>query len=41
LQGLARDVQRKILRIHNTLHKVQLFWHELLAVIHDEDAADI
>mmetsp|Transcript_36757 Transcript_36757/g.79203 ORF Transcript_36757/g.79203 Transcript_36757/m.79203 type:complete len:528 (+) Transcript_36757:116-1699(+) len=41
LQGLARDVQRKILRIHNALHKVQPFWHELLAVIHDEDAADI
>eukprot|EP00438_Fugacium_kawagutii_P009907 Skav216400 [mRNA] locus=scaffold457:302405:305241:- [translate_table: standard] len=41
LQGLARDVQRKILRIHNTLHEVQPFWHELLAVIHDEHTANV
>eukprot|EP00438_Fugacium_kawagutii_P005795 Skav203224 [mRNA] locus=scaffold2292:243446:246351:- [translate_table: standard] len=41
LQGLARDVQRKILRIHNSLHEVQPFWHKLLAVIHDEHAANV
>eukprot|EP00438_Fugacium_kawagutii_P011599 Skav217346 [mRNA] locus=scaffold1410:403653:405081:+ [translate_table: standard] len=41
LQGLARDVQGKILRIHNTLHEVQPFWHELLAVIHDEHTANV
>eukprot|EP00438_Fugacium_kawagutii_P011587 Skav217334 [mRNA] locus=scaffold1410:27082:28461:- [translate_table: standard] len=41
LQGLTRDVQRKILRVHNTLHEIQPFWHELLAVIHDEHAANV
>mmetsp|Transcript_50154 Transcript_50154/g.82618 ORF Transcript_50154/g.82618 Transcript_50154/m.82618 type:complete len:468 (+) Transcript_50154:273-1676(+) len=41
LQGLARDVQGKVLRIHNTFHEVQPLWHELLAVIHDEDTADV
>eukprot|EP00438_Fugacium_kawagutii_P014462 Skav223509 [mRNA] locus=scaffold1160:207113:215164:+ [translate_table: standard] len=41
LQGLTRDVQGKILGIHNTFHKVQPFWHELFAVIHDEHAANV
>eukprot|EP00438_Fugacium_kawagutii_P014472 Skav223519 [mRNA] locus=scaffold1160:283543:284528:- [translate_table: standard] len=41
LQGLTRDVQGKILGIHNALHEVQPFWHEFLTVIHDEHAANV
>ena len=37
LESLTRDVQKKILRIHDTLDKNAPFWHELIAVIHDED----
>ena len=38
LQILTRDVQRKILRIDDTLDKFQPLWNELITVIHDEDA---
>jgi hypothetical protein len=41
LQGFTRDVERKILRIDNTLDEVEVLWNEILAVVHDEDTADI
>ena len=41
LQGLAGDVQRQILRVHHALHEVQPLRHQLLAVVHDEDAAHV
>lgn len=41
LERFARDVQRKILRVNNTLHKVQVLGNELVAVVHDEDTADV
>jgi hypothetical protein len=41
LQGLTRDVERKIFRVDNTLDEVEVLGDEILAVIHDEDAADI
>merc|ERR1712195_99715 len=41
LESLTRDVQRKILRVHNALDKVEPLWHELIAVIHDEHTAHI
>merc|ERR1712195_8363 len=41
LESLTRDVQRKILRVHNTLDKVEPLWHELIAVIHDEYTAHV
>jgi hypothetical protein len=41
LQGFSRDVERKILRVDNTLDKVEVFGNEIFAVIHDEDTADV
>merc|ERR1719329_145077 len=41
LQGLTGDVQRKILRINNTLHEVEPLWHQLLAVVHDEHTTHV
>merc|ERR1719284_1185027 len=33
LQSLPRDVQRKILRIHDTLDKIQPLWNEVLPIV--------
>merc|ERR1740121_1631565 len=41
LQRLTRDVQRQILGIHYTLHEIEPFGHQLVAVIHDEYAAHV
>ena len=41
LQYFARDIERQSLRVHYTSHKAQVFRHELLAFIHDEDALHI
>jgi hypothetical protein len=41
LQGLTRDVERKILRVDDTLDEVEIFGDEILAVVHDEDTADV
>lgn len=41
LESLTRDVERKILRVDDTLDEVEILGNELFAVIHDEDAADI
>merc|ERR1719235_3020792 len=41
LKRLARNVQRQILRVHHALNKVQPFRHELIAVVHDEDTANV
>merc|ERR1719469_387698 len=41
LQGLTGDVQRKILRIDNTLDKIQPLRHQFIAIIHDEDTTHI
>ncbi|CAH0377059.1 unnamed protein product, partial [Pelagomonas calceolata] len=41
LQRLARDVEREVLGINNTLDKRQELGHEVLAVVHDEDAAHV
>mmetsp|Transcript_65899 Transcript_65899/g.174744 ORF Transcript_65899/g.174744 Transcript_65899/m.174744 type:complete len:435 (-) Transcript_65899:40-1344(-) len=41
LQRLSRDVQRKILRIHDAFHKIQPLWDQLVTIIHDENAAHI
>jgi hypothetical protein len=41
LEGLMGDVERKILRVKNTLGEVEVLGDEILAVIHDEDAADV
>ena len=41
LKGLARDVERQVLRIDNTLDEVEVFRDKVLTVIHDEDTADV
>merc|ERR1719240_854936 len=41
LKCLPRNVQWQILRIHHTLHHVEPFWHEFIAIIHDEDTTHI
>ena len=41
LQGLTRDVERKILGVHNTLDKVEVLGDEVLAIIHDENTANV
>merc|ERR1719329_1297739 len=41
LQGLTGDVQRKILRINNTLDEVEPLWHQLLAVVHDQHTTHV
>jgi len=41
LKSLTGNIEWKILRINDTLDKVKVLGDELLAVIHDEDTADI
>ena len=41
LQDLARDVERQILCVDDTLDEAQVSGHQLVAVAHDEDAFDV
>ena len=41
LEGLTRDVERQVLGIDDTLDEVEVLGDEVLAVVHDEDAADV
>ncbi len=41
LQRLSRNVQRQILRVHDTLHKVQVLGDQVLAVVHDKHPAHV
>ena len=41
LEGLTRDVEGKILGVDDTLDEVEVLGDEVLAVVHDEDAADV
>jgi hypothetical protein len=41
LECLARDVEKEILRVDDTLDEVQIFQNKVLAVVYDENAADI
>ena len=41
LERLTRDVEREILGVDDTLDEVEVLGNELLAVVHDEHAADI
>ena len=41
LQGLTRDVERKVFRVDDTLDKVEVLGNEVLAVVHDEDTANV
>jgi hypothetical protein len=41
LQSFTGDVEREILRVDNTLDEVEVFRDDVLAVVHDEDAANV
>jgi hypothetical protein len=41
LECLARNVEREIFRVDDTLDEVQIFRNQILAVVHDENVADI
>merc|ERR1719474_1474662 len=41
LKHFSGDIKGKILRINNTLDKVEVLWDELLAVVHDEDSSNV
>jgi hypothetical protein len=41
LKGLTRDVERQVLRINDTLDKVEVLGNKVLTVIHNEDTADV
>lgn len=41
LERLTGDVERKILRVDNTLDEVEVLGDEVLAVVHDEDTANV
>jgi hypothetical protein len=41
LESFAGDVQREILRVHDTFDEVEVLGNDVLAVVHDEYSADI
>ena len=41
LERLARDVEREVLRVDDTLDEVEVLGDEVLAVVHDKDAANV
>merc|ERR1719424_75365 len=41
LQGLARDVQRQVLRVHNALDERKPLRHQLIAIVHDKHTTHI
>jgi hypothetical protein len=41
LKCLTRDVERQVLRINDTLDKVEVLRNKVLTVVHDEDTADV
>ena len=41
LEDLARDVERQVGGVHDAAHEAQVERHQLLGVVHDEDAAHV
>lgn len=41
LEHLTRNVERQVLRVDDTLHEVEPFRDQFVAVIHNEDTADV
>ena len=41
LERFTRDIERKVLRIDDILDKVEILGSDVLAIIHDEDAANV
>ena len=41
LESITREAQWQILRVGNALDKVQPLWHEIIAIIRDEDTANV
>lgn len=41
LKSLTRNVERKVLRVNDTLDEVEVLGDEVLAVVHDEDSSNV
>jgi hypothetical protein len=41
LESFTRDVERQVLRVDDTLNKVEVLGDEVLTVVHDENAANV
>lgn len=41
LEGLARNIQRQIIRVNNTANEVQVIGHNVLEVVRDEHAPHV
>lgn len=41
LECLTRDVEREVFRVDNTLDEVEILRDKVLAIVHNEDTADI
>ena len=41
LQDLARDVERQVARVDDAAHEPEVRRHQVLGVVHDEDAPDV
>lgn len=41
LESLTRDVEREVFRVDNTLDEVEIFRDKVLAIVHNEDTADV
>ena len=41
LEGFTRNVERKVLRVDDTLDEIEVLRDEVLAIIHDEDTANV
>lgn len=41
LKSLMRNIERKILRVDDTLNRVEVFGDGVLTVVHDEDATNV
>jgi hypothetical protein len=41
LKSLAGNVKGEVLRVDNTLDKIEVFGDDVLAVVHDEDVTDV
>ena len=41
LERLAGDVEWEVFRVDDAADEVEIFGDEVLAVVHDEDAADV
>jgi len=41
LQEFSGDIQGQVFRVNDSLNKIEIFWDQVLAVVHDEDSSDV